>query len=439
MRLCIVEDDAVAGLEPLTLTRPAYDLLLGQSTLGARIARALGIGPGPARRGTVVRPYLAAFQRERDPATTVNDSDWLGRAPVLVANARWVPPADFARPEASAAWIALCEGHVACAMVGPEAAAGLQPNHVDSWFEELAGRHDLDVVEVGGCWISRPWDLVALNNEHLIADFERAGQPGVSNRQLSAAAVVGPVDRLSVHESARIDPYVVLDTTNGPITIGAGVWIQPFTRVEGPSSIAAGTQLFRANLRGGVTIGPNCRIGGEVEATIIQGFTNKYHEGFLGHAYVGEWVNLGAITSNSDLRNDYGEVSVPLQGEPIATGQAKVGCFLGDHTRTGLGSMLNTGTSIGVMCNVLPAGPLLPKHVPSFAAVLYGRVAPGFPLDQMFQTARTVKGRRGQTFSPIEEQVYLDLYERTRLERERAFQRSSDHRAGSWPVAAFGR
>jgi UDP-N-acetylglucosamine diphosphorylase/glucosamine-1-phosphate N-acetyltransferase len=252
-------------------------------------------------------------------------------------------------------------------------------------------------------------------------------------------AVVGPVNRLSIHESARIDPYVVLDTTNGPITIGAGVWIQPFTRVEGPSFIAAGTQLFRANLRGGVTIGPNCRIGGEVEATIIQGFTNKYHEGFLGHAYVGEWVNLGAITSNSDLRNDYGEVAVPLQGEPIATGQAKVGCFLGDHTRTGLGSMLNTGTSIGVMCNVLPAGPLLPKHVPSFAAVLYGRVAPGFPLDQMFETARTVKGRRGQVFSPVEEQVYLDLYERTRLERERAFQRWSDRRGGSWPVAAFGR
>src|SRR5205085_1744751 len=81
----------------------------------------------------------------------------------------------------------------------------------------------------------------------------------------------------------------------------------------------------------------------------------KYHEGFLGHAYVGEWVNLGAITSNSDLRNDYGEVFVPLQGDPVATGQAKVGCFIGDHTRTGMGSMLNTGTAIGVMCNVLGA------------------------------------------------------------------------------------
>ena len=121
---------------------------------------------------------------------------------------------------------------------------------------------------------------------------------------------------------------------------------------------------------------------------------------------MGEWVNLGAITSNSDLRNDYGEVLVPLQGDPIPTGQAKVGCFIGDHTRTGMGSMLNTGTSIGVMCNVLPAGILLPKHVPSFTAVSYGRVAPGFPLEKMFETARTVMGRRGKTFGEADEQLY---------------------------------
>jgi len=150
-------------------------------------------------------------------------------------------------------------------------------------------------------------------------------------------------------------------------------------------------------------------------------------------------VNLGAITSNSDLRNDYGEVFVPLQGDPVATGQAKVGCFIGDHTRTGMGSMLNTGTAIGVMCNVLPAGVLLPKHVPSFTAVLYGRVGKGFSLEQMFDTARIVMGRRGKAFTDADEQLYRGLYEQTRLERERAFQRSHDHRADLWPVAQAAR
>lgn len=435
MRLCLVEDHAVVGLEPLTLTRPAYDLVLGSSSLGAKLARAFGIGLGPARRGVVVRPHLAAMTRERDTRTVVNDRDWLGRGPVIVANARWVPPSNFTPPDDGGAWLGLCEGQPACALVGPELAAGLTPHSVDGWFEDVATRGDIEVFELGGEWIGRPWDLVAKNEAHLRRDAERDPRRGVSNKHLATLALVGPPERLFIHETARIDPYTVFDTTNGPITLEPGVWVQPFTRVEGPCHIGKDTQLFRANLRGAVTIGPNCRIGGEVEASIVHGHSNKYHEGFLGHAYVGEWVNLGAITSNSDLRNDYGEVRVPLGGDPVATGMAKVGCFIGDHTRTGMGSMLNTGTVIGIMCNVLPAGPLLPKHVPSFSAVMYGRVAPGFPIDQLFATARIVKGRRGQSFTAAEEQLFQDLYEQTRLERERAYQKANDRRGDVWSTA----
>ena len=435
MRLCLVEDSAVVGLEPLTLTRPVFDLMLGAGTLGAKIARAFGVGPGPQRRGVVIRSYLSAIQKQRDPHTMVNDRNWQARGPLLVVNGRWVPPETFVPPDQSGSWLGFCDGQPACALVGPEEAVGLEPGGVDSWFEGIAAR--LKGREVGGEWVTRPWDLVAVNADHVARDFAIEGKVGISNRHLATTALVGPVDRLFVHESARVDPCTVFDTTNGPITVAAGAWIQPFTRIEGPSYIGRDTHLFRANLRGGVTIGPVCRIGGEVEATVVHGYSNKYHEGFLGHAYVGEWVNLGAITSNSDLRNDYGEVYVPLRGDPVPTGMAKVGCFIGDHTRTGLGSMLNTGTAIGVMCNVLPAGPLLPKHVPSFTAVLYGRVAQGFPIAQLFDTARTVVGRRNQVFSEVDEQLYLDLFEQTRLERERAFQRTADRHADQWPVAAF--
>ncbi|MCA1684788.1 MAG: hypothetical protein LC745_02140, partial [Planctomycetia bacterium] len=382
MRLCLVEDTAVAGLEPLTLTRPVFDLMLGGGTLASKIARAFGVGSGPQRRGVVIRSYLGPIQRQRDPHTAVNDRGWQARGPVIVANGRWVPPSEFLHPGESGSWLGLCDGQPACALVGPEDAVGLEAGGVDDWFEAIASRRR--GVDVGGEWVTRPWDIVAINADHVARDFAVEGKVGVSNRHLSTAAMVGPVDRLFIHESARIDPYTVFDTTSGPITVETGAWVQPFTRVEGPSYVGRDTQLFRANLRGGVTIGPVCRIGGEVEATIVHGHSNKYHEGFLGHAYVGEWVNLGAITSNSDLRNDYGEVYVPLGGDPVPTGMAKVGCFVGDHTRTGLGSMLNTGTAVGVMCNVLPAGPLLPKHVPSFSAVLYGRVAPGFPVEQLF-------------------------------------------------------
>jgi UDP-N-acetylglucosamine diphosphorylase/glucosamine-1-phosphate N-acetyltransferase len=437
MRLCLVEDVAVAGLEPLTLTRPVSDLWLGCSSLGNKITRAFGIGPGPHRRGAVIRSHLVSIQRQRDPQVVLNDRDWLARGPVIVVNGRWVPPSGFEPPDFHGPWVGLCDGQPACALVGPEDAVSLDPHTIDSWFERIASR--APGQELGGEWIGRPWDLVARNGAFIEREFNEAGRNGVTNRQLATLALVGPSNLLRIHDSARIDPYTVFDTTNGPIVVGPKVWVQPFTRVEGPCYIGQETQLFRANIRGSVSIGPNCRIGGEVEDSIIHGFSNKYHEGFLGHAYVGEWVNLGAITSNSDLRNDYGEVLVPLQGDPIPTGQAKVGCFIGDHTRTGMGSMLNTGTAIGVMCNVLPAGVLLPKHVPSFTAVLYGRVGPGFSLEQMFATARIVMGRRGKVFSDVEEQLYRGLYEQTRLERERAFQRSHDRRADFWPVAQAAR
>src|SRR5262249_14928414 len=233
---------------------------------------------------------------------------------------------ELSSPAGTGPWVGLCDDRPACAWVGPQRAASMHWNAVDDWFDEAS--EDLARFDVGGEWIDWPWDLVAKNGDHLYRDFAPAPD---RRRDLSALAVVGPTDRLSIHERARVDPYTVFDTTSGPITVEADVWIQPFTRLEGPCHVGKGTQLFRANIRGGVAIGPNCRIGGEVEASIVHGHSNKYHEGFLGHAYVGEWVNLGAITSNSDLRNDYGEVAVPLRGDPVPTGQTKVGCFVGDY------------------------------------------------------------------------------------------------------------
>ena len=144
--------------------------------------------------------------------------------------------------------------------------------------------------------------------------------------------------------------------------------------------------------RAGTTLGPNCRVGGKVEASIFQGHSNKYHEGFLGHSYVGEWVNLGAGTQNSDLRNDYGDVSVTVNGQTVNTGQAKVGCFLGDHTKMGLGTLLNTGTNIGVCCNLLPSRNLRArqKYVPSYASWWNGQLIDRADLRQLVETATEV-------------------------------------------------
>src|SRR5262249_35303314 len=161
-------------------------------------------------------------------------------------------------------------------------------------------------------------------------------------------------------------------------------------RIEGPSYVGSQTHVLGAKIRPGTTLGPNCRVGGEVEASIIQGHSNKYHDGFLGHSYIGEWVNLGAGTDNSDLRKDYGRVTVVVNGQSVATGRPKVGCFIGDHTRTGLGTLINTGSNIGSFCNLLPAGPLAPKYLPAFTSWWNGSLRDTADLPRVLATGSKV-------------------------------------------------
>jgi UDP-N-acetylglucosamine diphosphorylase/glucosamine-1-phosphate N-acetyltransferase len=220
---------------------------------------------------------------------------------------------------------------------------------------------------------------------------------------------------------------IVADTTQGPIVIDREAVVTAFSRLEGPCLIGPRTQVHGGTIRAGTTLGPDCRIGGEVECSIVQGHSNKYHEGFLGHAYVGEWVNFGAGSQNSDLRNDYGEISVTVNGRLVRTGLNKVGCFLGDHTKTGLGTLLNTGTAAGVFCNLLP-GKLLPKYIPSFASWWNGSLTDRAELASLLRTAAEVMRRRHVDFTETHAALYRHLFEQTSAERRRAV-RESEMRA----------
>jgi UDP-N-acetylglucosamine diphosphorylase/glucosamine-1-phosphate N-acetyltransferase len=223
-----------------------------------------------------------------------------------------------------------------------------------------------------------------------------------------------------VDPTAVVDPMVVADTTKGPVVIDREAVINAFSRLEGPCYIGPATQVLGAKIRAGATLGPHCRVGGEVEASIIHGYSNKYHDGFLGHAYVGEWVNLGAGTHNSDLRNDYGPVHVTVDGQSIDTGCTKVGCFLGDHTKTGLGTLLNTGTNSGIFCNLLPSGRLLPKHVPSFCSWWNGSLRENSDLWQLLRTAAEVMRRRGQALTDSHASLYSHIFDQTAALRRRS-------------------
>jgi UDP-N-acetylglucosamine diphosphorylase/glucosamine-1-phosphate N-acetyltransferase len=411
MRSCVFEDYRVDHLDPLTLTRPAFDLWCGASTLLARQQRWLG----PGEMGAWVRPYLSEYCRFTHPDLPVNDADWLCRGRTTFVNSRWLPPLP-SRTEAmdgSTPRIGMVDQQVAY-VVGATP-GDCFPNHLDQWLESC--RQTLPAVQAGGTMLDYLWDFVDENSQALIRDWSwfqgRVSDP----RPRSGLTILGPAEKVVVADDVEIEPFVLIDTRNGPVLIDRGAVVRSFSRLEGPCYIGRESQVLGAKLRGG-TIGPCCRIGGEVEASILQGYSNKYHDGFLGHSYVGEWVNLAAGTQTSDLRNDYGTIRVHVDGFRISTGRNKVGSFVGDHTKTGLGSLLNTGTVIGIFCNVLPSESLAPTVIPSFCQFFHGQLRACSDLRQLFQTAAMAMRRRGHELKDAHKDFFSQLFEYTSSSRQ---------------------
>ena len=419
MRVCLFEDAQVAALEPLALTRPAFELRCGMSTLADKQHRLFE----SISLGVLVRPHLAPLYARCHPAVTVNDFEWLRAGPTVFVNARWLPPLraiHFNDPAlfTGGPHLGILDGEIAYAVLTLDELENFTPEQLD---EHLADwKSSLPHRSASGRLIRYLWELVDLNPEQIASDFLAACGSQQTIGRPATLTLVGRSDWLCVDPTARIDPFVVADTTNGPVIIDRDAVVTSFTRLEGPCYVGPRTHLFGANIRGGTTLGPNCRIGGEVECSIIQGHANKYHDGFLGHSYLGEWINLGAGTHTSDLRNDYGEVSVMSNGVRVATRRSKVGSFIGDHTKTGLGTLLNTGSNIGAFCQLLPSGELLPRHVPSFCLVAHGRLTDTDELTTLFATAVRAMGRRGEEFTAAHEALFEDLFEMTKSSRRAA-------------------
>jgi UDP-N-acetylglucosamine diphosphorylase/glucosamine-1-phosphate N-acetyltransferase len=162
--------------------------------------------------------------------------------------------------------------------------------------------------------------------------------------------------------------------------------------IQGPAFIGPHSRIVTGRIREFTTIGPYCRVGGEVECCIFQGYSNKYHDGFTGHSYFGEWVNIGALTTTSDLKNTYGTIRVDLAGEQLDTGLTKLGSIVGDHVKLGIGVLLNSGTTIGTGCNLFGGG-MLPKVIPCFIWGGNGEYQE-YDFERMLGTAQIAMSRR---------------------------------------------
>lgn len=269
-----------------------------------------------------------------------------------------------------------------------------------------------DATEVSKSYISikNVWDIFSKNTQALQNDFELITKGRKSESLSSSNTLIGSTQFLFIEEGAKVEASV-LNTTTGPIYISKHAEVMEGSLIRGPFSLGEHSALkLGTKIYGATTIGPHCKVGGEVNNSVIFGYTNKAHDGFLGNSVIGEWCNLGADSNNSNLKNNYANVKVfNYKAEAMKDSQLQFcGLMMGDHSKCGINTMFNTGTVVGVAANIFGGG-FPPTHIPSFT---WGGAdkSETYKLNKMFETAQRVFDRRGIEFNEIEKNILTHLF-----------------------------
>ncbi|MCG3126684.1 MAG: hypothetical protein CHACPFDD_01536 [Phycisphaerae bacterium] len=405
--LAIFEDEGFRRLQPLTYLRACCELRCGRDRLLDKIER----HTGRVASRLLVREELAdvVYQR-RPPRVAPAGGAW------CLVNARVLLTADVTPPAVGSYWRD-ASGDLVAATLPEETFNDLDPRTLSDASQRealLAGLAAAPTPE-SIRMVRYPWDLIAANGDELRRQLTRSGIVGTV---YDGAHLVNPA-AIHVAAGARVKPGVVLDAESGPIEIDESATIEPNAVLQGPCYVGPRSLILPgASIRHDVSIGAVCKVGGEIEASIIHGYSNKQHDGFLGHSYVAEWVNLGADTVTSDLKNTYGTIRVAINGVDVESGQRFVGATIGDHAKTGIGTILPTGCVIGVSANIFTAGPA-PRFVPSFAWLTSDGLKP-YRLEKAIEVARTVMGRRRVVMSDADARLFADLSVRAPREEQAA-------------------
>jgi len=362
-RLLMVERAPGAAWAVMTATRPLASLRFGDVTLAERIARWAKM---PCEGG-LVRGALKGFEEEGSIRSVSPPPD-AGPGGTLFWNSRAVPEPGTPFPELGARPTVIeVQGRFAGLWLPPgrplpQAADALPTGRpVDESADLSAADGEVPTVDCAGVWLDAPWQLIELNPRFLAADLEdfhglgADGRPSHHRFEGSPGVHIERGHPVWIENDVDIGPGVVLDTTEGAIRLDQGVRVLGPARLVGPLHLAWDSWILGGHV-GSSSIGPVCKVRGEVSESVMLGWCNKSHDGHLGHALLGRWVNLGAGTSNSDLRNDYGTVKVTLDGERIDTGITKLGAMIGDHVKTGIGTLLTTGAIIGAGSQIASGG-----------------------------------------------------------------------------------
>ena len=411
MTLVMFDDERARAWIPFTLTRPAGELLFGCLALRERAERFWG----ESCMGHITDPHLEGFSEPGAAAVVEADTFHSkphseGGTPRIFFSSRAVPDPGPSPPTDEGA-VLLIQGQIVGWILPP----GTDPPDADDLLRPSGSALDLPRVEIQGRILTNIWDLMSGNGEQVRSDVPVLFPE--SRFTLPEGVHVSGAGRVSLGEHVHLEAGVHLDATDGPIRLSDGARVSAFTRLGGPAFVGPETHLLGGSLSD-VTIGAGCRVRGEVASTVLLGYVNKAHEGFLGHAYVGRWANLGALTTNSDLKNNYGRVRVHTAEGPVDTGLIKVGCFLGDHVKTGIGTLLPTGCVVGVGSNLF-GGVMAPPHVPAFSWGT-GDQLEEYEIERFLDTASIAMARREMSLEEGIRTLLRRAWDRTHTERSEA-------------------
>lgn len=398
MHLLLFDDPAIRPhLLPLTFTRPVGALRCGILTIAEKWQRRLG----SPTLGYLTERYLQAkFPVCADGAVT---------GPALVVNGAVCPDDLLARqvlalPPGTGLY---CDDLLVAAHL---ADASQVAELIQDGLVARQAQEDVSVID-------RPWQLFLRNGVEIRRDFALLTAGRASQLVNDAPTIVYAPENIFIEPGVKIRA-AILNAENGPIYLGKNVEVQEGAILKGPLAVCEGAVInAAARLRGDNTIGPFCKVGGEIGNSILMAYSNKGHDGYLGNSVIGEWCNLGADTNTSNLKNNYAPVKVWSHAARrfVDTGQTFCGLLMGDHSKAGINTMFNTGTVVGVGANVFGAG--FPRQfIPSFS---WGGPAgfETFKLAKVTEVAERVLGRRGLAYDTVEQGVMEEVFRQTEIDR----------------------
>lgn len=390
MNVILFDDPIIrANLLPLTFTRPVADIRIGILTIREKWEKYTGLITSSKTQSYLTSKYSTEY-------TIDTDNVWINGS--ILPNQELVNEIKALLPQQE-----LAKGNSLIAFnSGNEREFHITRNE----YKKIESK--ADIVQ-----IAFPWDIFSKNDAALRADFDLL-TVGKTSLPIDESNRVMGKENVFIEKGAKV-ACSILNAETGPIYIGKDAEVMEGCMIRGPFSLGEHSALkLGTKIYGATTIGPQSKVGGEVSNSVVFGYSNKAHDGFLGNAVIGEWCNLGADTNNSNLKNNYGEVKLwnYAKKDYISTGLTFCGLIMGDHSKCGINTMFNTGTVVGVNANIFGAG-FPATHVPSFS---WGGAADAtvYKLPNAFEVATRVFQRRGMVFDDQEKKILTHIFEITR-------------------------